>query len=255
MSMTATPRATVDPVVGIFDDVGSAEHAVHDLHAAGFERDAVSMEWEEVEVPTTAPPAPRSYDAPFAFVCALLGGVIPALIAAYFAPHTVTLYGFGWRVSPVITLALVGGTLGWVTGAILGFGHVGPEETAGLPEPVTLQAPFVVVSVLAPSRPGEARAILRRAGVREIQGGDRARVPAAQAVWPTTVRATPQQRQTVRMSARSRQRVASATPAGRHERLLLGPHGANPGRRRAGIALVLAGVAGVVLALLRRRRD
>jgi len=261
MSTTLAPQAPVRPVVGTFDDVGRAEHAVHDLHAAGFGRDEVSMEWEELEAPMTAPPAPRSYATSFAFVSSLFGGAVPALIAAHVAPHTLMLYGFNWRVSPVVILALVGGTIGWVLGAILGFGHIGREDDVALPETVSLQQPVVTVSVLAPSRPGEARAILHQAGARVIQGGDRTHASAATA-RPATVhrqgaggvatatRAAPAQRQ----AAPSPRRLAPSTPPGRHERPPLGPHDTYSHQRRTGVALIVAVVAGGIIALLRRRR-
>ena len=268
MSTTMATQAPVPPVVGTFDDVGRAEHAVHDLHAAAFRRDEVSMEWEEVEVPMSAPPAPRSYATSFAFVSALLGGAIPALLAAHVAPRTLTLYGFNWQVSPVVILALVGGTMGWVLGAILGLGHIGREDDIDVPEAVSLQEPVVTVSVLAPSRPEEARAILHQAGARAIQGGDRTHT-AATTARPATVhrqrsggvatatRVAPAQaqRQAARVAAPSPRRAAPSTPPGRHARLPLGARDIQAHPRRTGVALVVAVVAGGLFALLRRRRD
>ncbi len=266
MNMTSTtmtsPQTSVAPVVGAFDDIGNGERAVHDLHAAGFGRDEVGMEWEEVEVPNIAPPAPRSFAAPFAFVTSLLGGAILSILAAHFAPKSLTLGGVGWQVSPPVVLALVGGTFGWIMGAILGYGHIAYEEEP--PGPISLQTPIIAVSVLAPSRPSEARAILRSAGAREIQGGDRA-YPSASVPQSPSVPTRPAQPQPRREAARGpvtgRQRVPPATPTlapERHARLPLGPQGTPEGTpdhrsQRTGLALILAVVAGAVVALLRRR--
>jgi len=250
MSMTiAPPQAPivdVRPVVGLFDDVGRAEHAVHNLLAAGFGRGDVSMEGEEIDAPNTAPPAPHSYAAPFAFVTSLLGGAIPAVLAAHFAPQMVTLYGLGLSISPVLALALTGGTFGWILGAILGFGRLGREDE---PEPISLQAPIITVSVHAPSRPSEARAILHAAGAREIQGGDRTHAALIGRTGPSSV-AIP----VARSAAGTARRVIPPTPPGRHERLPLGPQGTPARPRRTGLALVAAVVVGGVFALLRRRR-
>jgi len=254
MSTTAAPPqapTAARPVVGLFDDIGRAEHAVHSLLTAGFERGAVSMEWEEIDAPNTAPPAPHSYSAPFAFVTSLLGGAIPAVLAALFAPQKVTLYGLDLSISPVLALALTGGTFGWILGAILGFGHLGREDE---PEPISLQAPIITVSVQAPERPGEARAILHAAGARTIQGGDRAY--SAQASAPGGRRAPYSAAVPVtRPTAGAAHRSAAPTPPGRHERLPLGPQGTQTGPRRTGIALVAAVVVGGLFALLRRRRN
>ncbi len=259
MSTTATPpQAAARPIVGTFDDAGLGERAVHDLHAAGFGRDEVSMEWEEVEIPNSAPPAPRSFAAPFAFVTSLLSGAILAILAAHFAPKSLTLNGFGWQVSPAVILALVGGTFGWIMGAILGFGHIEYEEEP--PAPISLRAPIVSVAVQAPSRPSEARAILLRAGAHDVQGGDRAYVepgdvtPTARAARPRAT-ASPTRQQTGRQQTTQGQRVTPAAPAGRHERLPLGPHDTHSHPQRTGIALVIAVAAGALFALLRRRRD
>ena len=250
MSMTiAPPQAPLDvrPVVGLFDDVGRAEHAIHNLHAAGFGRGDVSMEWEEIDAPNTAPPAPHSYAAPFAFVASLLGGAIPAVVAAHFAPQTVTLYGLGLSISPVLALALTGGTFGWVLGAILGFGRLGREDE---PELISLQSPVITVSVHAPSRPSEARAILHAAGAREIQGGDRTHTIALTDQAGPYSAAMPSARSATGMA----RRVIPPTLPGRHERLPLGPQGTPARPRRTGLALVVAVVVGGIFALLRRRR-
>jgi len=254
MSTTAAPSqapTAVRPVVGLFDDIGQAEHAVHSLLAANFEQGDVNMEWEEIDAPNTAPPAPHSYAAPFAFVTSFLGGAIPAVLAALFAPQKVTLYGLDLSISPVLALALTGGTFGWILGAILGFGHLGREDE---PEPISLQAPIITVSVQAPERPGEARAILHAAGARTIQGGDRAygaRTSAPVGRRPPYSAAVPATRPT----ASGARRIAPPTPPGRHERLPLGPQGTQADSRRRGIALVAAVVVGGLVALLRRRRD
>jgi hypothetical protein len=268
MSTTAAPPpapTAVQPIVGLFDDIGRAEHAVHNLLAAGFDRGDVSMEWEEIDVINTAPPAPRSYSAPFAFITSLLGGAILAVLAALFAPQKVTLYGLGLSISPVLALALTGGTFGWILGAILGFGRLGWEDE---PAPISLQAPIITVSAQAPSRPGEARAILHAAGARTIQGGDRteattpvgrpapysAAVPVAR---PGPAAGAPRHARPG-ASPSAQGRAVSPTPPGRHERLPLSPretHETQARPRRTGLALIAAVVVGGVLALLRRRRD
>jgi hypothetical protein len=251
MSMTiAPPQASIDvqPVVGLFDDIGRAEHALHQLFAAGFEPGDAHMEWEEIDAPVTGPPAPHSYAAPFAFVASLLGGAIPAVLAAYFAPQKVTLYGLGVSISPVLALALGGGTFGWILGAILGFGRLGRED--GL-EPISLQAPIITVSVHAPSRPSEARAILHAAGAREIHGGDRAHTALSGRTSPRSHSAAVP---VARATANATRRAIPPTPAGRHERLPLGPQGMPTHPRRTGLGLVAAIVIGGIIALLSRRR-
>jgi len=162
-------------VVGVFDEIGDAEHAVRRLHEVGLDRDAVVLGLERVEAEQEETPAPPSLALPYAFVCSLLGGAACGLLAAFFAPSTVTIQGFGWTVPTVLTLSLVGGAFGWMLGAILGYGDVSKREREDVPALVPITEPVATVTVRSPGRPEEVRTILRSIGAREVRGGDTVR--------------------------------------------------------------------------------
>lgn len=244
-----TTTISVPPIVGMFDDIGRAERAVRDLHAAHFGREAVGLAAQTVTVTPEEPPAPPALAVPYAVGASLLGGALLGLLAAHFAPPTVTIAGFDWRVSSVLILALVGGAGGWMLGGILGFGFTGRDTLQ--PAPTALPAPAIAVTVQAPGRPEEARTILRAAGAREISGGERVYPDAGTSDEPevrgTAPRGTPPDAAPRRFGP-----TASEFP---HERATV-THGARQdgvALRWAGLALVLAIVAGAAVVFFRRR--
>ncbi len=263
MTMTEQEPRTAQgasPVVGVFDEIGAAEHAVRRLREVGFDRDAVALGLEQVEAQQEETPAPPSLALPYAFVCSLLGGAACGLLAAFFAPSTVTIQGFGWVVPTVLTLSLVGGTFGWMLGAILGYGDVSKREREDVPALVPTTEPVATVTVQSPARPEEVRTILRSVGAREVRGGN-------------TVRPDPDAtRQAHRVAGARRDaglapplpRAAGAIPAmgqsvrvrpvrgrGRASQSGQADQGAE---NRTTLAIAIAVVTGAVLGLLGRRK-
>jgi len=248
-SMTTTRDA---PIVGVFDDIGEAEHAVRRLHEAGFSRGDVALGFEQVEAAEEETPAPPSLALPYAFVCSLLGGAACGLLAAFFAPPTVTIQGFGWTVSTVLILSLVGGLFGWMLGAILGFGDVSKREREDVPGLVPMTEPVATVTVQSPGRPEEARTILRSIGAREVRGGTMVR-PDPKATQYAQ-RTSPLVRDAV--LARPRRGVAAGQAGGvvyRPAQTTAHAKGKGKGNR-AGIAIGVVVVAGAVLGLLGLRK-
>ncbi len=267
--MTTTeqgPRTARDapPVVGVFDEIGAAEHAVRRLHEVGFDRDAVALGLEQVETEQEETPAPPSLALPYAFGCSVLGGAACGLLAAFFAPSSlVTIGGFGWTVPTVLLLSLVGGSFGWMLGAILGYGDVSRREREDIPALVPMTEPVATVTVRSPGRPEEARTILRSIGAREVRGGatvqlDPAATRQARDIDPR--RDTGLARPLPRAGA-----AASATGTGQSVRIRVTrgrERAPTSGQARQGqgtenrttLAIGIAVVTGAVLGLLGRRK-
>lgn len=256
--MTTTERnmttARPAPIVGVFDDIGEAEHAVRRLHEAGFSRGDVALGFEQVEAAEEETPAPPSLALPYAFVCSLLGGAACGLLAAFFAPPTVTIQGFGWTVSTVLILSLVGGSFGWMLGAILGFGDVSKREREDVPGLVPMTEPVATVTVQSPGRPEEARTILRSIGAREVRGGTMVRPD------PKATQRAQRTALLVRDSGLVRPRPSGGATTGQTGGGMYRPaqataHAKGKARgNRAGIAVGVVVIAGAVLGVLGLRK-
>ena len=255
MTTTATPATQTTPVVGIFDDIGVAEHAVFQLHDAGFGGDVVSLTIDVVESREPVPMAPPSRALPYAFLTSIVGGALLGLLSARFAPHTLTIQGFGWQLSSVLLFSLLGGTFGWIFGGILGLGETTHEDEE--PEAhTTLQEPQMTVTVRAMDRPQEARAILNRSRPREVRGGDpvvsrgdaRPQSGGAASAW--AARGAPP---TGAVAGSARETAGGGkTAASGLRRVTPSPHDEED-KRRAGVAVVAAIVLGAIVGLLRSR--
>ncbi len=257
MTTIATPANATQttPVVGIFDDIGVAEHAVFQLHDAGFGGDVVSLTIDVVESGEPVPMAPPSRALPYAFLTSIVGGALLGILSARFAPHTLTVQGFGWQLSSVLLFSLLGGTFGWILGGILGLGETTHEDEE--PEAhTTLQQPQMTVTVRAMDRPQEARAILNRSRPREVRGGDPvvSRVDARPRSGGAAPARTARGALPAGAGAGSARETAGGgkTAASGLRRVTPSPHDAED-KRRAGVAVVAAIALGAIVGLLRSR--
>ncbi len=163
--MTTTERSTV---VGVFEDRAFAEHALGELHQAGFSDDQVGFAVRDETIKEGVPTVAESETTTTAGAAtgAFSGGVIGGLLSA---AATLLIPGFG----PAIAGGILAATLsGIVLGAVAG-GFLGALIALGIPEEDArhyqqeFEAGRIIITVRADDRILEALDILRRNGALE----------------------------------------------------------------------------------------
>jgi uncharacterized membrane protein len=124
---------TGQTVVGVFDDVASAERAINDLKIAGFAPDSISVVTRDRREQATLTEATGNRADEGAIAGALGGGTLGAVLGWLLAGGTALIPGIGPVVAAgvfgaTVTGALVGGALGSVASALVGQGI--PDEEA-----------------------------------------------------------------------------------------------------------------------------
>jgi hypothetical protein len=163
---------TMVTAVGVFDDRSHAEHAVEELHRAGFTAEEIGIlipdAAAKIEPP---PPGPETKveegAATGAIAGAAVGGLVGAMLASLVIPG----------VGPVIAGGLMAGILGGAVTGIAGGGIVGALIGLEIPEKEArgyareFHSGRTLVTVRAGSRYDEAVAILRRAAETSLSRG------------------------------------------------------------------------------------
>lgn len=124
---------TGQTVVGVFDDVASAERAINDLKVAGFRPDTISVVTKDRRDQTTLTEATGNRADEGAIAGALGGGTLGAVLGWLLAGGTALIPGVGPVIAAgifgaTLTGALVGGALGSIASALVGQGI--PDEEA-----------------------------------------------------------------------------------------------------------------------------
>jgi len=151
-------------IVGLFDERTSAEAAVQDLTAAGFDpaRIGVVMKDKQEMKEVAEEHGTRSTEG--AVTGGLLGGSAGAILAAVGA---LVIPGIGPFISGgILATAVAGGAAGWLVGGLAGLGV--PKEEAEYYEGEVQQG-RALVTVDAQDRESEARALLLRNGAHDLK--------------------------------------------------------------------------------------
>lgn len=163
-----------EAVQGIFPDRRSAERAVVDLQAAGF--DTARMQISSVEPP---PRRPRALTATRrSIVGAVVGSLIVGTIGAIIAWIASQAF-IGNSTFAVIAIALVAGMIGWAAGGLL-FSGVPYEE--GYYDKERYELGRTVLAVAAPEREQVASQLLARNGASDVRVGMVRRLGGVQVV-------------------------------------------------------------------------
>lgn len=150
-------------VQGVFPDRKSAERAVEDLQADGF--DTAAMELSPVERPPWRPQwrTATRRSVVGAIVGSLIVGSIGAIIAWIASQAFI-----GRSTFAVIAIALVAGMIGWAAGGLL-FSGVPYEE--GYFDKERYELGQTLLAVGAPGREQAASQVLARNGARDVRVG------------------------------------------------------------------------------------
>ncbi len=163
-----------EAVQGIFPDRRSAERAVVDLQAAGF--DTARMQIGSVEPP---PRRPRPLTATRrSIVGAVVGSLIVGTIGAIIAWIASQAF-IGRSTFAVIAIALVAGMIGWIAGGLL-FSGVPYEE--GYYDKERYELGRTALALAAPGREHVASQLLARHGARDVRVGTVRRLGGVQIV-------------------------------------------------------------------------
>jgi len=151
-------------IAGLFNDRDSAEAAIRDLKAAGFDASRMGIVTQDKGVNQDLAEEHGTRATEGAVTGGLIGGSIGALMAATGA---LVIPGIGPFISGgILATALVGGTAGWLVGGLAGLGI--PREEAEYYEGQVQQG-RTLVTVDAQGREAEARSILLRNGAEDLQ--------------------------------------------------------------------------------------
>ena len=165
-------------VQGVFPDRRSAERAVVELQAAGF--DTNRMDIAPIERPPRRPSrltATRRSIAG-AVIGALIVGSIGAIIAWIASQAFI-----GRSTFAVIAIALIAGMIGWAAGGMLASG-VPYEE--GYFDKERYELGRTLLAVAAPGREQAASQLLSRNGARDVRVGDVRRLAGVNILPQTT---------------------------------------------------------------------
>lgn len=152
-------------VVGIFPDRASAENAINELKAAGFDTSGMGVAMRETGEAQNLGEATGVSSTAGAVTGAAIGGSLGALLAAAGA---LAIPGVGpFLAGGVLASALVGGTAGWLIGGLAGLGI--PKEEAEYYQGRVEQG-RVLLTVEAGNREDEARSIMRANNAEQLGG-------------------------------------------------------------------------------------
>jgi len=151
-------------IAGLFHDRGSAEQAIADLKAAGFDASRIGIVTQDKEANKELAEEHGTRSTEGAVTGGIIGGSIGALLAAAGA---LVIPGIGPFISGgILATSVVGGAAGWLVGGLAGLGI--PKEEAEYYEGQVQQG-RTLVTVDAQGRDAEARSILLRDGAEDLQ--------------------------------------------------------------------------------------
>jgi uncharacterized protein (TIGR02271 family) len=151
-------------IAGLFPDRSSAEQAIRDLKAAGFDQDRIGVVMRDKGETAAVTEEHGTKSTEGAVAGGIIGGTTGAILAAVGA---LVIPGVGPFISGGILVSLIGGAAGWLVGGLAGLGI--PEDEARYYEEQVGQG-RALVTVDAQGRDAEARAILLRDGAEDLQG-------------------------------------------------------------------------------------
>ncbi len=151
-------------VVGLFSDRQSAEQAVADLKAAGFDPSRIGVVMKDKQETHEIAEEQGTRSTEGAVTGGVIGGSLGAILAATGA---LVIPGIGPFISAgILATSVVGGAAGWLVGGLAGLGI--PKEEAEYYEDQVQQG-RALVTVDAQGRDAEARSILLRDGAEDLQ--------------------------------------------------------------------------------------
>jgi hypothetical protein len=157
-------------VVGVFSDMQQAERVIRDLRTVGFPQESIALTGAE-ESASDEHTSDETWTREGAIVGSLILGTVGAAMAfsgMALTPQVALLNALPHQ----IFLPLWMGFAGWLAGGIIGLGVAKDVEQE--PEP----GEPIVVSVYAPGRVEEARAIFGYDGALDVLGADAAELAA-----------------------------------------------------------------------------
>jgi len=193
-------------IVGVFADRSSAERAVEDLKAAGFDPARIGVVMQDKGAAQEVATEHGTAAGQGAVAGGLFGGALGAILAATGA---LVVPGIGPVIAGgILATAIAGAAVGGLVGALVGLGI--PKEEAEYYQG-RVQQGSVLVTVDAQGRDGEARQILLRDGAEDLRAqgfGGGYETAAGTATATTAATATATTAEDVRVPVREEELVA-----------------------------------------------
>jgi hypothetical protein len=150
-------------VVGLFPDRVSAEHALVDLRASGFDTQRMGIVMRDPGEARETAAGHGVTSAAGAVTGGVIGGTLGAILAA---TGTLVIPGIGPFISGgILATALAGGAAGWLVGGLIGLGL--PREEAQYYQGQVEQG-VVLITVDPEGRDEEARQIMLKNGAENL---------------------------------------------------------------------------------------
>lgn len=159
-------------VIGMFNEIMDAQHAIDALQSAGFDREQISVLAQEEVVKETLGGDARQSARESAGAAALSGGIVGGLIglaAGLTIPIVFPVLAAGTIAAALGVAAAgagIGASYGGIFGALIGWG-VAEEETHRYVEGVR-QGEILIAVHTEPERSHEAASVLRQAGGQSV---------------------------------------------------------------------------------------